>query len=67
MPLSGPRGSLAARRRTITTAGTVPTDGWLFGSLPLGVVVIEALLSFFATLALGPMVQHLLQNAGHAL
>jgi K+-transporting ATPase ATPase A chain len=44
--------------------GTFPTDGALFAVLLVGVVVIVGALTFFPALALGPVVEHFLANAG---
>jgi K+-transporting ATPase ATPase A chain len=44
--------------------GTFPTDGTLFAVLLVGVVVIVGALTFFPALALGPVVEHFLANAG---
>jgi K+-transporting ATPase ATPase A chain len=52
-------GSLAAKIRTPASAGTLPTDGLLFVSLLIGVIIIVGLLSYFPALALGPIVDNL--------
>ena len=54
-------GSLARQQRIPASAGTVPTHGWLFGSLLLGVTVILTALSYFPALALGPLAEGLLK------
>ncbi|WP_427170177.1 potassium-transporting ATPase subunit KdpA [Arthrobacter sp. 92] len=54
-------GSLARQGKTPASAGTVPTHGWLFGSLLLGVTVILTALSYFPALALGPLAEGLLK------
>jgi potassium-transporting ATPase potassium-binding subunit len=46
--------------------GTFPTTGILFGVLVVGVIIIVGALTFFPALALGPIVEQLLQNAGKA-
>lgn len=52
-------GSFAAQRRTEAGAGTLPTDGPLFGGLLLGVIVLVAALTFVPVLALGPIAEAL--------
>jgi K+-transporting ATPase ATPase A chain len=54
-------GSLARQQRIPASAGTVPTHGWLFGSLLLGVTVVLTALSYFPALALGPLAEGLLK------
>ncbi|HEY8702190.1 MAG TPA: potassium-transporting ATPase subunit KdpA [Arthrobacter sp.] len=54
-------GSLAQQRRIPQSAGTVPTHGWLFGSLLLAVTVILTALSYFPALALGPLAEGLIR------
>ena len=52
-------GSLAGQRRVEPGAGTLPTDGALFGVLVGGTVVLVAALTFFPALALGPLAEAL--------
>jgi K+-transporting ATPase ATPase A chain len=52
-------GSLAQQRRVEPGAGTLPTDGALFGVLVGGTVVLVAALTFFPALALGPIAEAL--------
>jgi K+-transporting ATPase ATPase A chain len=52
-------GSLAAKRHVAITAGTLPTDGPLFVSLLVAVVLLIGALTFVPALALGPVVEHL--------
>lgn len=52
-------GSLARQRRVPTTAGTLPTATLLFGGLVVGVVLLVSALTFFPTLALGPVAEAL--------
>ncbi|MGO4858650.1 potassium-transporting ATPase subunit KdpA [Arthrobacter sp. 2MCAF14] len=54
-------GSLAKQPKIPASSGTVPTHGWLFGSLLLGVTVIMTALSYFPALALGPLAEGLLK------
>ncbi len=57
-------GSLAAKKRVPSSAGTFPTDGGLFVGLLVGVILIIGGLTFFPALALGPIVEHLAGAAG---
>ncbi|MBE7512278.1 MAG: potassium-transporting ATPase subunit KdpA [Anaerolineales bacterium] len=57
-------GSLAGKRVTPPSPGTFPTDGALFVVLLIAVIVIVGALTFFPALALGPLVEHFLMNAG---
>jgi K+-transporting ATPase ATPase A chain len=52
-------GSLAQQRRVPAGAGTLPTDGALFGVLVGGTVVLVAALTFFPALAQGPIAEAL--------
>ncbi|GAA5136439.1 potassium-transporting ATPase subunit KdpA [Pseudonocardia adelaidensis] len=52
-------GSLAAQKRVVPGAGTLPTTGPLFGVLVGGTVVLVAALTFFPALALGPLAEAL--------
>jgi K+-transporting ATPase ATPase A chain len=54
-------GSLAQQAKVPASAGTVPTQGPLFGSLLLGVTVILTALSYFPALALGPLAEGLMK------
>jgi K+-transporting ATPase ATPase A chain len=64
IPILALAGSMAAKRRVAPSLGTFPTTGVLFSVLLVGVVVIVGALNFFPALALGPIVEQLLQNAG---
>jgi len=52
-------GSLAKQRRVEAGAGTLPTDGALFGVLVGGTIILVAALTFFPALALGPIAEAL--------
>jgi potassium-transporting ATPase potassium-binding subunit len=52
-------GSLAKQKRVQASAGTLPTDGVLFGVLVGGTVILVAALTFFPALALGPIAEAL--------
>ena len=57
-------GSLAGKKTLPASAGTFPTHGGLFVGLLVGVVLIIGGLTFFPSLALGPVVEHLAGAAG---
>jgi K+-transporting ATPase ATPase A chain len=57
-------GSLAAKNTVPVSAGTLPTDGGRFVGLLVGVIQIVGGLTFFPSLALGPIVEHLAMAAG---
>ncbi len=57
-------GSLAAKKTSPVTAGTFPTDSYLFSFLLLGVILIVGALTFFPALTLGPIAEHLLMVSG---
>jgi potassium-transporting ATPase potassium-binding subunit len=52
-------GSLAKQKRVTAGAGTLPTDGPLFGVLVGGTILLVSALTFFPALALGPLVEAL--------
>jgi K+-transporting ATPase ATPase A chain len=64
VPILAIAGSMAAKRRVAPSLGTFPTTGVLWSVLVVGVVIIVGALTFFPALALGPIVEQLLQNAG---
>jgi K+-transporting ATPase ATPase A chain len=64
IPVLALAGSFAAKKKAPASAGTFPTDGPLFVGLLLGVIVILYLLQYFPALALGPVVEHFLMQAG---
>jgi potassium-transporting ATPase potassium-binding subunit len=57
-------GALAGKKAAPPGLGTLPTGGPLFVVLLLGVIVIVGALTFFPVLALGPIVEHFLAQAG---
>lgn len=64
LPALAIAGSMAAKRSAPLSAGTFPTDGPLFTTMLVAVVLIVGALTFFPALALGPVVEHLLMQAG---
>lgn len=59
IPILAIAGSLAEKKRLAVTAGTMPTQGLLFVSLLVSVVVLVGVLNYVPALALGPIVEHL--------
>jgi K+-transporting ATPase ATPase A chain len=59
-------GSLAAKKSVPRSAGTFPTTGPLFVGLVIGVILIIGGLTFFPSLALGPIVEQLAIAAGQS-
>jgi potassium-transporting ATPase potassium-binding subunit len=64
IPMMGIAGNLAAKKIVPPSAGTFPVHTPLFATLLIGVILIVGALTFFPMLALGPIVEHLLMNAG---
>ena len=64
VPILAIAGSMAGKRRVAPSLGTFPTTGPIFVGLLLGVIVIVGALTYFPALALGPIVEQLLMNAG---
>ena len=64
IPLLAAAGSLARKKRTPNSAGTLPTHGPMFVGLLVGTVLLVGALTFFPTLALGPIVEQFLMNQG---
>jgi K+-transporting ATPase ATPase A chain len=64
IPILAIAGSMAAKRRVAPSLGTFPTTGGMFIVLLIGVVIIVGALTYFPALALGPIAEQLLQNAG---
>ncbi|MCJ2018741.1 potassium-transporting ATPase subunit KdpA [Methylobacterium sp. E-065] len=64
IPVLAIAGSLAAKKRVPASAGTLPTHGGLFVGLLVGVILIIGGLTFFPSLALGPVVEHLAGSDG---
>jgi K+-transporting ATPase ATPase A chain len=59
VPVLALAGSLAAKKKRVVTAGTLPTHTPLFIAALIGTVLIIGGLMFFPALALGPIVEHL--------
>ena len=59
VPVLAIAGSLVAKKRLASTAGTLPTHGPLFIVLLIGTVLLVGALTYVPALALGPLVEHL--------
>ncbi len=59
VPVLAIAGSLANKKRIEASQGTMPTHGWLFIILLVGMVIIVGALTYIPALALGPIVEHL--------
>jgi potassium-transporting ATPase potassium-binding subunit len=64
LPMLAIAGNLAGKKQTPPSLGTFPVTGPLFTVLLIGVVVIVGALTFFPALSLGPILEHLLMQAG---
>jgi potassium-transporting ATPase potassium-binding subunit len=64
IPMLAIAGNLAAKKYTPASAGTFPVTTPLFSTLLVGVILILGALTFFPALSLGPVLEHLLMNAG---
>jgi K+-transporting ATPase ATPase A chain len=60
VPVLAIAGSLAAKKRIPVGAGTLGTHGPLFVGLLIGTVLLVGLLNYVPSLALGPIVEHLM-------
>ena len=60
VPVLAIAGSLARKKRLPVTSGTMPTHGPLFVLLLIGTVLLVGLLNYVPSLALGPVVEHLM-------
>jgi K+-transporting ATPase ATPase A chain len=66
IPILAIAGHLAAKKHVPESLGTFPVTGPLFTVLLISVIVIVGALTFFPALSLGPILEHLLMNAGKA-
>jgi K+-transporting ATPase ATPase A chain len=64
VPMLAVAGSLARKKLIPPSPGTFPVHTPLFTVLLVGVVLIVGALTFFPALSLGPILEHLLMNAG---
>jgi len=66
VPMLAIAGSLAKKKYVPPSVGTFPVTTPLFSVLLIGVILILGALTFFPALSLGPILEHLLMNAGKA-
>jgi len=64
IPVMALAGNLAKKKYIPPSSGTFPTEGYLFVTLLIGVIVIVGALTFLPALSLGPIMEHFLMNAG---
>ena len=64
IPIMAIAGSLAGKRIVPASAGTFPVTGGLFSGLLVCTILIVGALTFFPALSLGPILEHLLMQAG---
>ena len=62
IPVLAIAGSLAMKRATAVTAGTLPSHTVLFVVMLVGTVLMVGALTFLPSVALGPIVEHLLMT-----
>ena len=66
IPVLAIAGNLAKKKIVPESAGTFPVTGALFAGLLVSTILIVSALTFFPALSLGPILEHLLMNAGKA-
>ena len=64
IPMLAIAGNLAKKKYVPPSVGTFPVTTPLFSTLLVGVIVIVGALTFFPALSLGPILEHLLMQAG---
>jgi K+-transporting ATPase ATPase A chain len=64
IPMLAISGNLARKKYVPASLGTFPVTTPLFSGLLVGVIVIIGALTFFPALSLGPVLEHLLMQAG---
>lgn len=64
IPMLAIAGNLARKKTVPPSLGTFPVTTPLFTTLLVSVIVIVGALTFFPAVSLGPIVEHLLMNAG---
>jgi K+-transporting ATPase ATPase A chain len=64
VPMLAVAGNLARKKLVPPSPGTFPVHTPLFTVLLIGVILIVGALTFFPALSLGPILEHLLMNAG---
>jgi K+-transporting ATPase ATPase A chain len=66
IPIMAIAGNLAKKKTVPESAGTFPVTGGLFAGLLVATILIVGALTFFPALSLGPILEHLLMQAGKA-
>jgi len=66
IPVLAIAGSMAEKKITPVSSGTFRTDNWSFILLLICIILFVGGLTFFPSLALGPIVEHFLMNLGVA-
>jgi K+-transporting ATPase ATPase A chain len=66
VPMLAVAGSLAKKKLVPPSPGTFPVHTPLFTVLLVGVVLIVGALTFFPSVSLGPVLEHLLMHAGRS-
>jgi K+-transporting ATPase ATPase A chain len=64
IPILALAGNLAKKKIIPESAGTFPVTGGLFTGLLVSTILIVGALTFFPSLSLGPILEHLLMHAG---
>jgi K+-transporting ATPase ATPase A chain len=64
LPALAIAGSMVRKKRVPPSLGTLPTHTPMFVAVLAGTVLLVGALTFFPALALGPIVEHLMLNAG---
>jgi K+-transporting ATPase ATPase A chain len=64
VPMVALAGFLSEKKAAPESVGTFPVTGPLFVTLLVGVILIVGALTFFPALSLGPIVEHLIMQAG---
>lgn len=64
VPIMAMAGSLAQKKSAPVSPGTFPVSGVTFAVLLIGTVLLVGALNFLPALALSPVVEHFLMNAG---
>lgn len=64
VPVMAIAGTIVQKTKVAASPGTFPTHGGLFVGLLIGVILILGGLQYFPALALGPIVEHVLMQAG---
>ncbi len=64
IPVLAIAGNLGRKKIVPPSPGTFPVTTPLFSALLVGVILIVGALTFFPVLSLGPVVEHLLMEAG---